>query len=167
MRILSSRAAVFRRAACMAFVPALCLCLSACSFPPDAQELRGHLAATVQTGWSGLSVESVEILERVEAGKDWKVDASYRVRLTSDKNALPREEQERIARYLPQCDPMLNHKGDHCAMRESVVFTRSDYGWMPKELAVGRPDLLPRIAEEGRRRRNALAPTTPTPASQK
>jgi hypothetical protein len=36
-------------------------------------------------------------------------------------------------------------------MRESVVFTRSAYGWMPRELAVGRPDLLPRIAEEGRR----------------
>jgi hypothetical protein len=142
---------LYSRTAGMAFVLALCLCPSACSFPPDAQELRGHLAATVQTGWSGLSVESVEILNRVEAGKDWKVDASYRVRLASDKSALPQEEQERIARYLPQCDPVLNHKGDLCAMRESVVFTRSAYGWMPRELAAGRPDLLPRIAEEGRR----------------
>jgi len=123
----------------------LCLLLSACSLPPDAQELRGRLAAAVRMGWSGLSIESVEILDRVEAGKDWKVDASYRVRLT------PQEEQERIARYLPRCDPVLNHKGDHCAMRESVVFTRSAYGWMPRDLAVGRPDLLPRVAEEGRR----------------
>ena len=152
MRTLPPHIPAIRRAArASALVPALCLCLSACSFPPDVQELKGHLAATVQMGWSGLRVESVEILNRVEAGKDWKVDASYSVRLTNDKNALPPEEQERIARYLPLCDPVLNRKGDHCAMRESVVFTRSAYGWMPRELAVGRPDLLPRIAEEGRR----------------
>jgi len=129
----------------------LALVLSGCSLPPDAQELKRHLAATAQTGWSGLSVEAVEILNRVEAGKDWKVDASYTVRLTSDKNALPQEEQERIARYLPLCDAVLIRRGDHCGMRESVVFTRSAYGWMPRDLAVGRPDLLPRIAEEGRR----------------
>ena len=129
----------------------LCLLLFACALPPDAQELKRHLAATVQMGWTGLSIESVAILNRVEAGKDWKVDTSYSVRLTKDKNALSQEEQARIARHLPMCDSVLTHKGDHCAMRESVVFTHSVYGWMPKDLVVGRPDLLPRIAEEGKR----------------
>jgi hypothetical protein len=129
----------------------LCLLLFACSVPPDMQELQGHLAATVQIGWSGLRIESITILDRVEAGKDWKVDASYSVRLTRDKNALPREEQERIALHLPMCDAVLIHRDDHCFMRESVMFTRSAYGWMPRELAAGRPDLLPRVAEEGRR----------------
>jgi hypothetical protein len=128
----------------------LCL-LCACSAPPDALELKQHLAATVQMGWSGLKIEAVEILDCVEAGKDWKVDASYRVRLTNDRYALPPEEQERIARYLPMCDAVLNRTGDHCALRESVIFTRSDYGWMPRELALGKPDLLPRIAEEGKK----------------
>ena len=129
----------------------LCLLLSGCSVPPDAQELQRHLAATVQIGWSGLRIESVAILDRVEAGKDWKVDASYSVRLIRDKDALPQEEQERIARHLPMCDTVLVRKGDQCSMRESVMFTRSAYGWMPKELAAGRPDLLPRVAEEGKR----------------
>jgi hypothetical protein len=129
----------------------LCLLLPACSMPPDAQELKQHLAATVQMGWSGLKIESVAILARVEAGKDWKVDASYSIRLTNDKDALPPEEQERIVRHLPMCDSVLVHKGDRCTMRESVIFTRSAHGWMPKELAAGRPDLLPRIAEEGKR----------------
>ena len=128
----------------------LCLCC-ACSVPPDTRELRRHLAATVQLGWSGLKIEAVEILECAETGKDWKVDASYRVRLTNDRNALPPEEQERIARYLPMCDAILNRAGDHCTLRESVTFTRSAYGWMPRELAVGKPDLLPRIAEEGKK----------------
>ena len=130
---------------------ALCLLPAACSLPPDAQELKQRLAATVQTGWSGLSIESVEILERTEAGKDWAVDVSYRVRLMEDRQALPTEEQERIARYLPMCDAVLKRKGDHCALRENVIFTLSAYGWMPKDLVAGRPDLLPRIAEEGRR----------------
>jgi hypothetical protein len=129
----------------------LCLLLSACSAPPDAQELKGRLAATVQMGWSGLRIESVEILDRVEAGKEWKVDASYSVRLTDDKHTLPQEERERIVRHLPLCDSILIRKDDRCAMRESVLFTRSDYGWMPKDLVAGRPDLLPRIAEESRR----------------
>ena len=129
----------------------LCLLLSACAVPPDAQELKRHLAATVQIGWNGLIIESVAILNRVEAGRDWKVDASYRVRLTEDKHALQQEEQERIARHLPMCDSVLMRKGDHCTMRESVIFTHSAYGWMPKDLAAGRPDLLPRIAEEGKR----------------
>ena len=131
---------------------ALSLCLfCACSVAPDALELKQHLAATVQLGWSGLKIEAVEILDCVEAGKDWKVDASYRVRLTNDRHALPPEEQERIARYLPMCDAVLNRTGDHCALRESVTFTRSAYGWMPRELVVGKPDLLPRIAAEGKR----------------
>jgi hypothetical protein len=152
MRIVSpSAAALLRAARKAAFVLVLCLFPVACSFQPDAQELRGRLAATVRMGWSGLSVESVEVLDCVEAGKDWKVDAAYSIRLTKDKSALPQEEQERIARYLPLCDSVLNRTGDHCAMRESVIFTRSDYGWMPRELAAARPDLLPRIAEEGRR----------------
>ncbi|MDR2694982.1 MAG: hypothetical protein LBC79_01195 [Deltaproteobacteria bacterium] len=129
----------------------LCLLMSACSLPPDAQELKGHLAATMQMGWSGLSIESIAILDCVEAGKDWKVDASYSVRLARDKDALPSEEQARITRHLPMCDSVLIRTGDHCFMRESVIFTRSAYGWMPRELAAGRPDLLPRIAEEGRR----------------
>jgi hypothetical protein len=131
---------------------ALSLCLiCACSVPPDARELKQHLAATVQIGWSGLKIEAVEILDCVEAGKDWKVDASYRVRLTGDRDALPPEEQERIARYLPMCDAVLNRTGDHCALRESVTFTRSAYGWMPRDIALGKPDLLPRIAEEGKK----------------
>ena len=135
--------------ACAALV--LCLLLSACSMPPDPQELKQHLTATVRMGWSGLHIESVTILDRVKAGKDWKVSASYSVRLTNDKSALPLEEQERIARFLPLCDSVLNRKGDHCTMREDLIFIRSAYGWMPRELAVGRPDLLPHIAEEGRR----------------
>jgi hypothetical protein len=150
MRILLSRAGVFRRIACAA-APVLPLCLFACSLPPDAQELRGRLAATVQMGWSGLRIEAVEILERVEAGRDWKVVLSYRARLTQDAGALPQEEQERILRHLSLCVPVLQRAGDHCALRESVIFTRSAYGWMPKELVAGRPDLLPHIAEEGRR----------------
>jgi hypothetical protein len=129
----------------------LCLLLPACSVPPDAQELKQHLTAAVQLGWSGLKIESVAILDRVEAGKDWKVDASYSVRLTADKNVLPQEEQERIVRHLPLCDSVLIRQGDRCTMRESVMFTHSAYGWMPKELAAVRPDLLPRIAEEGTR----------------
>ena len=129
----------------------LCLLLAACALPPDKQELTRHLAATVQMGWSGLSIDSIAILNRVEAGKDWKVDASYRVHLTQDKNTLPQEEQERIARHLPMCESVLIHKGDPCTLNESVIFTRSAYGWMPKDLAVNRPDLLPRIAEEGKR----------------
>ena len=129
----------------------LCLLLAACALPPDAQELKRHIAATVQMGWSGLSIESVAILNCVEAGKDWKVDTSYRVRLTQDKNTLPLEEQERIARHLPMCDSVLNHKGDPCTLSESVIFTRSAYGWMPRELAINRPDLLLRVAEEGKR----------------
>ena len=143
MRITSSHAA--------GLALPLFLLLSACAVPPDAQELKQHLAATVQMGWSGLSIESVAILDRVEAGKDWKVDTSYSVRLTEDKHALPQEEQERITRHLPMCDAVLVHKGDHCAMRERVIFTHSAYGWMPKDLVAGRPDLLPRIAEEGKR----------------
>ena len=87
----------------------------------------------------------------MEAGRDWKADASYSVRLTRDKDALPPEERERIARHLPMCASILNRQGDHCSMRESVIFTRSDHGWMPKALVAGRPDLLPRVAEEGRR----------------
>ena len=144
---------------CMRSIPAyvlglsLSLLLSACSVPPDAQELQQHLAATVRIGWSGLHIESVKILDRVEAGKDWKVDASYSVRLIRDKDALPQEEQERIARHLPMCDAVLVRKGDRCSMRESVMFTRSAYGWMPKELVAGRPDLLPRVAAEGKRER--------------
>ena len=130
---------------------ALCLMLSACSTPPDAQELKQHLTATVQMGWSGLQIESVAILNRVKAGKDWKVDASYNVRLTRDKSELPQEEQKRIAHFLPLCDSVLNRKDDHCTMREELIFIHSPYGWMPRELAVGRPDLLPRIAEEGKR----------------
>jgi hypothetical protein len=130
----------------LAMALALALLLSACSALPDAQELKQRLAATVQIGWSGLRMESVEILDRVEAGKDWKVNATYSVRLTADKSALPQEEQERILRYLSMCAPVLVHKDDRCTMRESVMFTRSPYGWMPKELVVGRPDLLPRIA---------------------
>ena len=125
--------------------------LFACAVPPDAQELQQHLAATVRIGWSGLQIESVKILDRVEAGRDWKVDAAYSVRLMRDKEALPQEEQERIARHLPMCDAVLVRKGDHCSMRESVMFTRSAYGWMPKDLVAGRPDLLPRVAEEGKR----------------
>ena len=143
MRIISSYAA------CL--ILPLCFALFACSIPPDAQELKRHLTATVQIGWSGLKIESVAILDRVEAGKDWRVDASYSVRLTDDKQALPQEEQERIARFLPMCDSVLNHKGDHCAMREEVIFTRSAHGWMPRELVAGRPDLLSRVAEEGKR----------------
>jgi hypothetical protein len=135
----------------LALVLPLCLLPAACSLPPDTQELKQRLAVTVQMGWSGLSIEAVEILDRVEAGKDWAVDVSYRVRLTDDRQALPQEEQERIVRYLPMCDTVLNRKGDHCTLRESVIFTLSVYGWMPRELAAGRPDLLPRIAEEGRR----------------
>jgi hypothetical protein len=126
---------------------ALCLLLSACSAPPDARELKQRLAATVQIGWSALRMERVEILDRVEAGKDWKVDASYSVRLTADKSTLPQEEQERILRYLSMCAQVLVHKDDRCTMRESVIFTRSPYGWMPRELVAGRPDLLPRIAD--------------------
>jgi hypothetical protein len=129
----------------------LCLLLAACSMPPDEQELHRHLAATVQIGWSGLSIESVKIRNCVEAGKDWKVDASYSVRLMEDRDALPPAEQERIARYLPMCDAILIRKGEHCTLRESVVFTKSAYGWMPRDIAVGKPDLLPRIAEEGKR----------------
>jgi hypothetical protein len=129
----------------------LCLLLAACALPPDEKELQRHLAATVRIGWSGLSIESVAILNRVETGEDWRVDTSYRVRLTQDMDTLPREEQERIARYLPMCDSILIHKGDPCNVRESVIFTRSAYGWMPKDLAVNRPNLLPSIAEEGKR----------------
>ena len=129
----------------------LCLLLSACSIPPDMQELKRHLTATVQMGWSGMQIESVTILDRVKAGKDWKVSASYSVRLTRDRNELPLEEQKRIAHFLPLCDSVLNLKDDHCTMREELIFTHSAYGWMPKELAAGRPDLLPLIAEEGRR----------------
>jgi hypothetical protein len=152
MHIIASHAvAFFRTVGRSAFVLALCLLPLACSFQPDAQELRGRLAATVRMGWSGLSVESVEILDCVEAGRDWKVDVTYSIRPTKDKSALPQDERERIARYLPLCDSVLNRTDDHCAMRESVIFTRSDYGWMPRELAAGRPDMLPRIAEEGRR----------------
>ena len=131
---------------------ALALCLfCACSGPPETRELKLHLAATVQLGWSGLQIEAVEILDCVRAGKDWKVDASYRVRLTRDRHALPPEEQERIALYLPMCEAVLKRAGDRCALRESVIFTRSASGWMPRELAVGKPDLLPRIAEAARR----------------
>ena len=131
---------------------ALSLCLlCACSVAPDARELKQRLAATVQLGWSGLKIEAVEILDCVEAGKDWKVDASYRVRLTNDRNTLPPEEQERIVRYLPMCDSVLNRMGDQCTLRESVIFTHSAYGWMPRELVLGKPDLLPRIAEEGKK----------------
>ena len=79
------------------------------------------------------------------------MDASYTVRLTKEKNELPREEQERITRHLPMCDSVLLHKGDHCSLRESVIFARSDYSWMRKYLAAGRPDLHPLIAEEGKR----------------
>lgn|GEM_PF-3884199 len=129
----------------------LCLLLSACSVPPDEQELKQHLAATVQMGWNGLRIESVAILTCVEAGKDWKVDTSYGVRLTDDKDTLTQEEQERIARHLPMCDSILIHKDDHCTMRESVIFTQSAYGWMPRDLVASRPDLLPRVAEEGKR----------------
>jgi len=143
MRITSSYAA--------GFALALCLLLSACSVPPETQELRRHLTATVQMGWSGLAIDSVAILNRVEAGKDWNVDASYRVSLTQEKDTLPQEEQERIKRHLPMCDSILVHLGDHCTLRESVIFSRSAYGWMPKDLVAGRPDLLPRIAGEGKR----------------
>jgi len=133
------------------FALSLCLLLPACALPPETQELQRHLAATVQMGWSGLIIDSVAILNRVEAGKDWNVDTSYRVRLTKDKDTLPREEQERITRHLPMCDSILIRQGDHCTLRESVIFTRSAYGWMPKDLVAGKPDLLPRIAEEGKR----------------
>jgi len=150
--VIPSSLAASRRAARVAIrVLVLCLCAAGCSLPPDAQDLRGRLAAVVRMGWSGLHIEAVEILDCVEAGRDWKVELSYTVRLKQDADALPREERDRIARHLPLCAPLLQREGDCCAMRESVVVTRSAYGWMPRDLVAGRPDLLPRIAEEGRR----------------
>jgi len=143
MRALSSSAAKL--------VLSLCLLLFACSVPPDAQDLQRHLAVIVQMDWSGLHVDSVSVLNCTPADKDWQVDASYKMRLTADKDALPQEEQERIARYLSMCDSVLVHKSDHCSMRKSMVVTHTPYGWMPRELVASRPDLLPRIAEESKR----------------
>ena len=129
---------------------ASCLLLSACALPPDKDEVARNLAATIRLGWTCLDVEQVQILDFVQSGKDWKVDASYRIRLTCNKSSLPPEEQQRFEHYLPMCSSVLVQTGDACTLRESALFSESAHGWMPKDLMAANPDLLPLVAKEAK-----------------
>ncbi len=129
---------------------ACCLALPACSSPPDKDEAARRVMAVIRLGWSCLRADAARIAERLPAGKNWKLRVALDLRLDCDVAALPDEERERLARYLGACGENFRRRGDACRMEEDVVFTKTAYGWMPRELALSDPAALPCVAAESR-----------------